>query len=160
MTTANVRMSVAILVVSACTGSAIAGDLPRYSPKPGQVLNYEENQSFKGTGENSAYRTTWRIWVVGKNDDGSWRMVVRETMKTLGQSAASAPENEMVTLARIDLFPDGKVPRSPMLGTRFDPSHLFPRLPKNDKEATDELASTRRPRRRDGPLPTDRSERD
>ena len=136
MIAANVRISVATLVVSACAAAPCTAGVPAYSPKPGQVLNYEENQAFKGSGENSAYRTTWRIWVVGKNDDGSWLMVVRETTKSLGQSPASAHENEMVTLARIDLFPDGKVPRTPMLGTRFDPAHLFPRLPANDKESS------------------------
>ena len=135
MTAANVRMLVATVVVSAYASSSSAGGLPTYSPRPGQVLTYEENQSFKGRGENSAYRTTWRIWVLAKNDDGSRRMVVRESMKTLGQSASSVPENEMVTLARIDLFPDGKVPRTPMLGTRINPAHLFPRLPANANEA-------------------------
>jgi thiol-disulfide isomerase/thioredoxin len=137
MTAANIRIWVATcLSASVFVGSSSAADVPTYSPKPGQVLTYEENQAFKGTGENSAYRTTWRIWVIGKNDDGSWRMVVRETMKSLPRGAISVQQDEMVTLARIDLFPDGKVPRTPMLGTRINPAHLFPRLPANDKEAT------------------------
>ena len=136
MTAANVRTWVATgLMVSACTGSLRAGGVPRYAPKPGQVLTYEENQTFKGQGENSAYRTTWRIWVVCRNDDGSWPMVVREGMKTLGQPASASHEPEMVTMARFDLYPDGHVPRTPMLGTRFDPAHLFPRLPATEKEA-------------------------
>jgi thiol-disulfide isomerase/thioredoxin len=134
MTTARLRVWVAAcLVVSAGSVSLKAGEVPRYAPRPGQVLTYEENQTFKGKGENSAYRTTWRIWVVGKNDDGSFRMVVREAMKSLGEGAA---RDEIVDLARIDLYPDGTVPRTPFLGTRFNPSHLFPRLPGNDKECT------------------------
>ncbi len=134
MTTARVQSWVAAcLVISAGSGLLQAGEVPRYAPSPGQVLTYEENQTFKGKGENSAYRTTWRIWVVGKNDDGSFRMVVREAMKSLGEGAAP---DEMVSLARIDLFPDGTVPRTPLLGTRFAPGHLFPRLPENDKECT------------------------
>ena len=137
MTTARLGTWVAAcLVVSAGSGSLKAGEVPRYAPRPGQVLTYEENQTFKGTGENSAYRTTWRIWVVGKNDDGSFQMVVREAMKTLGTGTVSVKQDEMVSLARIDLFPDGTVPRTPFVGTRFDPSHLFPRLPGNDKECT------------------------
>jgi thiol-disulfide isomerase/thioredoxin len=125
----------ACLVLAAGSGSLRAGEVPKYAPKPGQVLTYEENQTFKGSGENSAYRTTWRIWVVGKNDDGSLRMVVREAMKTLDEKGGEANDAVPVTFARIDLYPDGTVPRTPLLGTRFDPSHLFPRLPASEKEA-------------------------
>ena len=38
----------ACLVASAGLGSVKAGEVARYSPKPGQVLTYEENQTFKG----------------------------------------------------------------------------------------------------------------
>jgi thiol-disulfide isomerase/thioredoxin len=137
MTTARLRTwAAACLVISAGSSSLKAAEVPKYAPRPGQVLTYEENQTFKGKGENSAYRTTWRIWVVGKNDDGSFRMIVREAIKSLGEGGASGNADEMVSLARIDLYPDGTVPRTPLLGTRFDPSHLFPRLPGNDKECT------------------------
>jgi thiol-disulfide isomerase/thioredoxin len=125
----------ACLVLAAGSGSLRAGEVPKYAPKPGQVLTYEENQTFKGSGENSAYRTTWRIWVVGKNDDGSLRMVVREAIKMLDEKGGVANDAMPPTFARIDLNPDGTVPRTPLLGTRFDPSHLFPRLPGNEKEA-------------------------
>jgi thiol-disulfide isomerase/thioredoxin len=136
MTVANILIWVTTgLVGSVTVASASAPGSLNYTPRVGQVITYEENQAFQGRGENSAYRTTWRIWVIGKNDDGSFRMVVREAMKTLNQPASSGTHDEMVTLARIDLFPDGRVPRTPLLGTRFDPSHLFPRLPANDKEA-------------------------
>ena len=136
MTASIVRLAIASWVVlSASNGSSRAAGMPRYAPKSGQVLTYEENQNFKSRGENSAYRTTWRIWVVGRNNDGSWRMVVREAMKTLDEPGSSARESDMVTMARIDLYPDGHVPRTPMLGTRFDPAHIFPRLPANEKEA-------------------------
>ncbi len=136
MTATNVRIWVATcLVVSACAGPARAGGVPAYALKPGQVLTYEENQTFKGKGENSSYRTTWRIWVVGRNDDGSWRMVVREAMKSIRIPGTLAVDSETVTMARIDLFSDGKVPRTPMLGTRFNPAHVFPHLPVNEKEA-------------------------
>jgi len=122
-------------MLSAATGFTTAGTVPKYAPKPGQLLTYEENQSFKGRGEDSRYKTTWRLWVTGRNDDGSWRIVAREGMKTLREKASSPGESEMVTLARFDLYPDGNVPRCPTLGTRVDPSHIFPRLPRDEKEA-------------------------
>jgi thiol-disulfide isomerase/thioredoxin len=136
MSNSNLLTKVAAcLVLSAGSGFLKAGEVPRYAPKLGQVLTYEEDQAFKGTGENSAYRTTWRIWVVGKNDDGSFRMVVRESMQTRGKNAGSANDTGPATFALIDLYPNGKVPRTPLLGTRFDPSHIFPRLPASEKEA-------------------------
>ena len=132
MIATSVRIGVVAIVAWALSDPSSRAEAPSYAPMPGQVLTYEEEQTFKGAGENSRYRTNWRIWVIGKNEDGSWRMVVSETMKSLGQPATEIPP----TLARLDLFPDGRVPRTPMLGTRFDPSHLFPRLPANDKEAS------------------------
>jgi thiol-disulfide isomerase/thioredoxin len=134
MSSMSVRIWVVPFVAWACAGSSCAGDVPRYAVQPGQVLTYEEDQSFKGSGENSVYRTTWRIWVIGKNDDGSWRMVVRESMKSLEKPGSVSTGDVIATLARIDLYPDGRVPRTPMLGTRFDPAHLFPRMPENEKE--------------------------
>jgi thiol-disulfide isomerase/thioredoxin len=136
MTTSSLQCWVAAcLAFSAGSGSLRAGEVPKYSPKPGQVLTYEENQTFKGSGENAAYRTTWKIWVVGRNDDGCFRMVVRETMKMLPQGGIAVNDNRPATYAQLDLYPDGNVPRTPLLGTHFQPSHLFPRLPGNEKEA-------------------------
>lgn len=125
----------ACLVASAGLGSVKAGEVARYSPKPGQVLTYEENQTFEGSGEKSAYRTTWKIWAVGKNDDGSCRMVVRESMKTLDAKRGVWNDAMPAAFACFDLNPDGTVRRTPLLGTRFAPLHLFPRLPVNEKEA-------------------------
>ena len=90
------------------------------------MLTYEETQTFKSRSENATSLTTWRIWVVARNDDGSFRMVVRQT---------TANDNAIAIFARIDVHPDGTVPRTPLVGTRFDPSHLFPRLPANAKAA-------------------------
>ena len=132
MTAPTVRWAMTCLMLSALTGSVSAGELPRYALKPGQLLTYQEIQSLKGQGEESRYKTTWRLWVTGRNDDGSWRIVAREGMQTLGSSPA---DRETVTFARFDLYPDGNVPRSPTLGTRVDPYHVFPPLPRDTKEA-------------------------
>ena len=130
---------------------------PRYAPKPGQLLTYEENQSFKGRGEDSRYKTTWRLWVTGRNDDGSWRIVAREGMKTLREKASSPGEQEMVTFARFDLYPDGNVPRSPTLGMRLRPiSPLSPPTPRREGGRR-RLAGARRPRRHHDPLRAARS---
>ena len=126
--------SVAWLLAMVATGPLQAGTVPRYDLRPGQVLTYEEEQRFKGEGEDSAYRTTWRLWVVGRNDDGSWRVVARTAMKTLGERGSSG-RDEMVTFARFDVRSDGEVPPCPTLGLRVDPSAVFPRLPGDEKQA-------------------------
>jgi thiol-disulfide isomerase/thioredoxin len=134
MTTSIVRIGAVVgLVFSVAAAPSRAGVVPRYDLKPGQVLTYEEEESFKGR-QNSGYKTTWRLWVVGRNDDGSWRIVARTTMKTLGEQGSSARE-ERVSLARFDLRPDGEVPPCPALGLQVDPSQVFPRLPGDDKPA-------------------------
>ena len=122
------------LLVMVGTGSVRAGALPRYDLRPGQVLTYEEEQRFQGQGENSAYRTTWRLWVIGRDDDGSWRVVARTAVKSLGEGSSAARDREDVTFARFDLRPDGEVPPCATLGTHVDPSEVFPRLPRDEKQ--------------------------
>ena len=49
MSTSNVRTWVAAcLVLSAGSGLLQAGEVPRYAPKPGQVLTYEEEPDLQG----------------------------------------------------------------------------------------------------------------
>jgi thiol-disulfide isomerase/thioredoxin len=115
------------LILSVGAGPLWAGAVPRYDLKPGQVLTYEEEQTYKGKSENTTYKTTWRIWVVGRNDDGSWRIVARTGLK-------SERMQEMVTFARFDLRPDGEVPPCATLGTHLNPSEVFPRLPRDEKQ--------------------------
>jgi thiol-disulfide isomerase/thioredoxin len=123
----------ACLVLSVAARSFAASPLPRYELKPGQVLTYEDKQSYRGKGENQDYKTIWRFWVVGKNDDGSWRIVAQTAMTTLAQEG-SAARDDMVSVARFDVHPDGEAPYCPTLGTRIDPAQIFPRLPGDDKQ--------------------------
>ena len=138
MTTARLQSWVAAcLVISAGSGLLKAGEVPTYAPKPGQVLTYEENQTFKGKGENSAYRTTWRIWVVGKERRRELPMVVREAMKTLGEGASSG-ERRRNGDARPHR-PPSRRHRSPHTARSARDStqrSSFPRLPGDDKEST------------------------
>ena len=62
-------------------------------------------------------------------------MVVRESMKTLDAKRGVWNDAMPAAFACFDLNPDGTVRRTPLLGTRFAPLHLFPRLPVNEKEA-------------------------
>ncbi|MGO9466675.1 MAG: TlpA family protein disulfide reductase [Isosphaeraceae bacterium] len=135
MTTSIVRMwAGAWLVLLVAAGLLPAGAVPRYDLKPGQVLTYESKETFTSKSENSRSKTTWRLWVVGRNDDGSWRIVARTAMATLGEPGSPA-QDEMVSFARFDVRPDGEVPACPTLGTHVDPSEVFPRLPGDERQA-------------------------
>jgi thiol-disulfide isomerase/thioredoxin len=110
--------------------------VPRYTLEPGQVLTYEETETFNARSYNSDYRMAWQFWVVGRNDDGSWRVVARQSIKTKRERSSAPSESDSVTFARFDLHPDGRIPRCPTLGTRLDPAQVFPRLPGNEDQAS------------------------
>jgi hypothetical protein len=118
-------------------GAAGAAEVPRYALKPGRIVQYEERQSFDSAQEKS--ETTWasRVWIVGRNDDGSARAVVRQTLKSKREQGSAGGDHESTNFARFDVFPDGKIPPNPSLGYSIDPAHLFPRLPQGDKELAD-----------------------
>ncbi|MDR3620093.1 MAG: TlpA disulfide reductase family protein [Paludisphaera borealis] len=121
----------------AAVGTTGAGEVPRYVLKPGQVVDYEERQSFDSAQRKS--ETTWasRVWVVGRNDDGSARVVIRQTLKSKSKANSADSDYESTNFSRFDVFPDGKVPPNPSLGYSIDPAHLFPRLPDDDRQTVD-----------------------
>jgi thiol-disulfide isomerase/thioredoxin len=129
------RWAMTCLIFASASACAYAGVLPRYTLEPGKLITYEETQIFKGAGEESRYRTTWRLWVIGRNQGGSWRLIAREGVEVVSRKGSSPGERETVTFARFDLKPDGTVPDSPELGTRFDPSWIFPPLPGDERAA-------------------------
>jgi thiol-disulfide isomerase/thioredoxin len=118
----------------AAVGATGAAELPRYALKPGQILDFAQRQELNAPERKSV--TTWesRVWVVGRNDDGSARVVVREVMKLRNSSASTNNDYESTSFGRFDVFPNGKVPPTPSIGHRINPAHLFPRLPKDAKQ--------------------------
>ena len=118
-------------------GAAGAAEVPRYDLKPGEIVDYEERQSFKSAQQNSETTWTSRVWVVGRNDDGSARAIVRQVLKSKSKTGSVENDYETTSFARFDVFPDGKVPPNPSIGYRIDPAHLFPRLPDDAKQAAD-----------------------
>jgi thiol-disulfide isomerase/thioredoxin len=137
MTTLIVRLwAGAWLVFSMATSCLHAGALPRYDLKPGQVLNYEQKWSSRDEDRSSSYTTTWRLWVVGRHDDGSCRVVARTAVSVVPEEGSAARDG-VVTFARFDIRPDGEVPPCPTLGTHVDTSQVFPRLPGDEKQTAD-----------------------
>ena len=130
MSTSFVRIgATAWLGVSLTTAASAAGPPPRYELKPGQVIAYEEKQDYKGRSGDSEYQWTRRLWVVGQNGDGSWRVVAREGLKSLREQGSQSQQPETVTLARFDVYPDGRIPLPPISARGSTPpisSHASP----------------------------------
>src|SRR5262245_13067628 len=60
--------------------------VPRYKFEPGQELTYRTTSTLKyGEGKvarERGSRTDWTVWVVRRNDDGSFRLVIRQQDST------------------------------------------------------------------------------
>lgn len=140
-TTRGCLVIFAVIAFSAslAAGRAAVGsdELPRYRLKVGQELKYSGKSDFKYENGALAYQNDWTFWVVRANDDGSWRLIARNSSSTSqtfsGQKAHENPPD--VTMAYFDLYPDGRVVPNDSFGYRFDPSAVFPRLPKDGAEA-------------------------
>jgi peroxiredoxin len=116
-----------------------AGSVPRYRLKVGQELAYRQTSEFKyGSGASAGSlgsRADWEVWVVRKNDDGSWRLVLRSTHSNWQGKAPPKEDKPSHNLAYCDLFPDGRLVTNATSGHSLDPAALFPRLPKDAAEA-------------------------
>ena len=140
-----------LLAFALCEWSAIslctAGELPRYKLQVGQNLSYSGSDEFKYQNGKFITETTWRVWVVRQNDDGSWRLIVRHATKDRQErdGGGGGSENETVTFAWTDLSPDGSLVENDSFGYRLNPYTLFVRLP-SDASAAD--SSWSQPHRR------------
>jgi thiol-disulfide isomerase/thioredoxin len=106
-------------------GADDANPLPRYRLEVGQELAYKGDSQFhygNGPSTNSlVQKSAWTVWVVRKNEDGSYRLVIR------------SPDS---TLAYCDVSGDGRIVSNASLGYRLDPATLFPRLPDEARQAS------------------------
>src|SRR5438270_11325824 len=111
------RLVVSFTSVLAVAGLAAAADapaVPRYKFEPGQEITYRTTSSFKyGEGKTAGEhgsRTDWTVWVVRPNEDGSFRLVVRQEdafYQVYGGKKHDQPARNR--LVHADVFPDGRV---------------------------------------------------
>ena len=118
---------------SAACAAGGSDELPRYRLKVGQELKYHGTSDFKYENGSLKDQTDWTVWVVRANDDGSWRLIGRSSSRTSQTFGGQKPNDSRpeVTLAHFDLYPDGRIVSNKSFGYRFDPSPLFPALPKD-----------------------------
>jgi thiol-disulfide isomerase/thioredoxin len=113
--------------------AAPEGELPRYELKLGQELHYSGTSTFKYDSGSFDSSSDWKIWVVRENPDGSRRLIVRHADAHNSQDVSGKDAN--VSLAYVDLFPDGRFAENSSFGYRFNPHVLFARLPSDENEA-------------------------
>lgn len=122
---------IALLLFAA--GPAFAADgppeKPRYALSSGREFAYHsETRTDQG---NATYIVDWKAWVVGREPDGSWKLVLRCDLKSdHGPRGGRNDDGKVDTLVwRCRLFDDGRLEGATRMGTVRDPFRLFPRLP-------------------------------
>lgn len=110
-----------------------ADALPRYHLETGQESVYES--TLTGLAENGTpnfRRDTRRtLWVTRRNGDGSWRVVMAETSRSVrmqGDKAVARPRDGK-ELLQFDLYPDGRIAGKALQSPQLNLTVLFPVLP-------------------------------
>jgi RNA polymerase sigma factor (sigma-70 family) len=109
--------------------------LPRYRLEPGQELAYTGDVSIGSGRARFRQHQDWRLWVVGANKEGGWRVVIRRR-DVIPEGVHGNPERrKKVYFARCDLFPDGRVVMAKSFGVPLLTRSLLPLLPPGTAEA-------------------------
>lgn len=130
------RLPMAALALLAFGRPVVADDPPappRYRLEVGQQFDYRGSSDFKYESGSMGSKDEKTAWVVRKNDDGGWRVVVRSSTSSTRDGKTQGDPEE--SLAYFDLAPDGMIVPNDSFGYRFDPTPLFPRLPKDVEQA-------------------------
>jgi thiol-disulfide isomerase/thioredoxin len=145
---AIVVVSPSIWLVALTESWATERSVPAYRFAVGQELAYgEENLSLGMPGDppdqpRNKTSGEWQIWVVGKNSDGSWRLLLRHKYLVVSIKPKQQPVERLSNcmLAHCDIFPDGRVPKNSTLGDSYyfqiNPNWLFVALPRDQKAMT------------------------
>jgi peroxiredoxin len=132
--------ALAVLAVLCAASTALcdsaAVSLPRYSFEVGRQLTYSGGSTFKYTRGSLDDLTTIQLTVVGKNPDGSHRIVVRtgeREVQNRNGEPATRPEDaaENVTYRQFDMLPDGQVVTA-QGGFNPEPPVVLPTLPSDE----------------------------
>ncbi len=113
--------------------AADAPPMPRYRLATGQEIGYRsETESKRDGGETTSYQVDWKFWVLDRDAEGAYRLVIRCDLATRSvRPGAKAEEPDPVDTIvwRCRLFDDGRLIGATSRGTVRDPSRIFPKLP-------------------------------
>ena len=134
----------AVVITAAIAGTAMADELPRYRLEPGMELSYKGTSIFRHQNGAHVDESVITAWVIRKNADGSFRLVLRQGSRFTATpngdsdkgSAKKQPEPPMdFNVGYFDLFTDGRLGPDADLGYRISSSSWFPRLPDDESQA-------------------------
>jgi thiol-disulfide isomerase/thioredoxin len=130
-------LSVALCIANAAPATsraALPDAAPRYRLEVGQELLFKEVNDVKyGKGRNQLLirrHSEWKIWVVRKNDDGSYRLVLHSTESTSVDERK--PSEPTYALAYCDLTTDGRLVPNSTIDNSTNVALFFPRLPADE----------------------------
>jgi thiol-disulfide isomerase/thioredoxin len=120
-----------LIAVVASSLRAVGQEAPRYKLSVGQEVKYDSVGDSTYQSGSFHSENHWTAWVIRKNDDGSFRVVLRQVAKfqQILNGRAMGRDEPMTELAYIDLFPDGRFDRNDSLGFQVEPTMIFPKLP-------------------------------
>ena len=109
---------------------------PRYLLSAGREFTYHNETRSERKGSTSTYVVDWKVWPIGREPDGAWKLVIRCDLKTKRDTPRDQPEREQVDTSvwRCRMFEDGRLVGATAQGTVRDPFRLFPRLPSGPDE--------------------------
>lgn len=118
------------------TRAKIAGDDEnlRYSLAPGREWIYHSESTDDEKG-GSTYIVDWKIWSIGREPDGSWKLIIRCDLEVDRGRKDGQPAGPADTLIwRCRMTEDGIFSGADTMGNVRDPFRLFPKLPANTNE--------------------------
>jgi thiol-disulfide isomerase/thioredoxin len=113
-------------------------NLPRYRFEPGQRLTYHVSRSFKYGEQVQSDSSDWQITVLGKNVDGSYRVVITQA-KDQRVNTPTAKQKKDLQCGYADIDAAGNVTELlNSFGSRLDPREVLAKLPDTEAEARGE----------------------
>ena len=112
--------------------------LPRYKLKVGQEFYYEVRNDFVTRRGEGRRLDQWHIWVVKRNGDGSWRLVLRNWLGKAGKrgEALQVGGSKHVRFGHLDIHGDGRInPASKSADVDIEFQYFLPLLPEDETEA-------------------------
>jgi thiol-disulfide isomerase/thioredoxin len=117
-------------LISLGSAKELKTTLPYYKLPIGKNLIYISSSEFIGVNYTSGSNTKTQFWVLNKNPDGSYRIIINRNVKNyrILQDSIRKENEPQMTWAYFDLLPDGKIINNGSLGN-IDPAQFFIPLP-------------------------------
>jgi len=116
----------------------------RYFLSAGREFTFHSESTSEGKANDSVYLVDWKVWSLGRDPDGAWRLVIRCDLRIKRDKGPQPAQNDDIEtlLWRCRMFDDGRFFGATTMGTVRDPFRLFPKLPQSAADRETGWAST------------------